>query len=92
MDAVLRPPAEVSVLVEEEYVEEVVPALLRGQSNESHFFQIPHAIQSLVPHSPQSINGDISRSLADEYRSNLDVFHTVGFSKVVNQITRRQQI
>lgn len=60
MNTVLRPPAEISVLMEKEDVEEVVPSLLCGQSNETHFFQIPHAIQSLVPHGSQSIDCDIS--------------------------------
>ena len=92
MDAVLRSSAEISVLVDEEDVEEVVSALLGGQTNESNFLHIPHPIESLVSHGSQPIDGDIGRSLANENWGYFNVFYTVGFPKVVNQITRREQI
>ena len=44
VNAVLRPSAEISVLMDEKYVEIFVPSLLSCQSYEADFFQVPHSI------------------------------------------------
>ncbi|RYG67725.1 hypothetical protein EON64_06810 [archaeon] len=78
--------------MQHEDVEESVATLRCRRPHERHLLLLPHAIQSLVAHGAQHVEGDEGVALFQQHRHHLDLVHTFALAHVIDEIRDRQQV
>mmetsp|Transcript_5093 Transcript_5093/g.6366 ORF Transcript_5093/g.6366 Transcript_5093/m.6366 type:complete len:268 (+) Transcript_5093:444-1247(+) len=93
MNAVFAPASQIAILMQGKQIEKSRGGrFVRRRTEEPHFLPLPHAIQTLIPHTPQPIKRHRRTPLPNNHRPNLNLIHLTLPPEIIHQIRHTQQI